>query len=144
VPTASDSLDSECPPSLNGLRLLVVEDEPDARDLLRVMLEQCEAEVKTAASVHEGLDLIEQWKPDLLVSDIEMPGEDGYSFIRKVRSKEPARGRQLPAVALTAHARGQDRLRALKAGFDAHVAKPVEIEELIAVLGSLAKRSGKR
>ena len=142
-PMSSDGLESECPSSLKGLRLLIVEDEPDSRELLIHLLKECEAEVKAVASVREALALIEQWQPDLLVSDIEMPEEDGYSLIRKVRLMDGQRGGRLPAVALTAHARGQDRMRALKAGFDAHVAKPFEVDELITVLGSLAKRSGR-
>jgi CheY-like chemotaxis protein len=139
----SESVESECPPSLKGLRLLLVEDAPDARDLLTLMLEQCEAEVKAVESASQALAALEQWQPDLLVSDIEMPEEDGYSLIRKIRSMEARQGGRVPAVALTAHARTKDRMSALKAGFDAHVAKPFELEELITVIGSLARRSGR-
>jgi CheY-like chemotaxis protein len=124
------------------MRLLTVEDEPDARELLKLMLERCGAEVRTAQSAREALREIEEWKPDLMISDIEMPGEDGYYLIQRVRSFAQAQGR-LPAIALTAHARVEDRLRALRAGFDAHVAKPVEMNELITVIESLARRTGK-
>jgi CheY-like chemotaxis protein len=130
------------PQSLLGIRLLIVEDEPDARELLKIMLEQCGAELKATESAKEALQEIEEWKPDLMISDIEMPGEDGYSLIQKVRSSE-TRPQRLPAIALTAHARAEDRMRALRAGYDAHVAKPVEATELVAVIESLARMAGK-
>jgi CheY-like chemotaxis protein len=88
------------------------------------------------------MNLLGEWTPDVLVSDIEMPGEDGYSLIRKVRANESSSGTRMPAVALTAHARVDDRMRALSAGYDAHVAKPVEPAELVMVIASLARRSG--
>jgi PAS domain S-box-containing protein len=132
----------ECPQSLLGIRLLIVEDEPDARELLKVMLEQCGAEIKAAESVKEAFQEMEEWKPDVMISDIEMPVEDGYSLIQKVRSAE-TRPQRLPAIALTAHARAEDRMRALRAGYDAHVAKPVEANELVAVIESLARMTGK-
>jgi signal transduction histidine kinase/ActR/RegA family two-component response regulator len=132
----------DCNQSLVGMRLLTVEDEPDARELLKLMLEQCGAEVRATQSAKDALKEIEEWKPDLMISDIEMPGEDGYSLIQKVRSFAQGQGR-LPAIALTAHARVEDRLRALRAGYDAHLAKPVEMNELITVIESLARRTGK-
>ena len=132
----------ECPP-LTGLRLLLVEDDPDARLLLQTMLKQCEADVKAADSVARALTILAEWQPDLLISDIEMPREDGYSLIRQVRSRGRSAGHRLPAIALTAHARAEDRVRALSAGFDAHVAKPVEANELVTVILSLARMSGK-
>jgi CheY-like chemotaxis protein len=131
----------DCPPPLTGLRLFIVEDDADARLLLKTMLEKCEAEVCVADSAAKALNMLDEWKPDLLISDIEMPGEDGYSLIRKVRSRGKAR--RLPAIALTAHARAEDRVRALTAGFDAHVAKPVEATELVTVILSLARMTGK-
>jgi signal transduction histidine kinase/ActR/RegA family two-component response regulator len=130
-------------PSLEGYRLLIVEDEPDARDLIAVILRHCKAEVTGVSSAKEAMKALEEWKPDVLVSDIEMPGEDGYGLIRKVRLSDGERGARIPAVALTAHARTEDRMRALSAGFDAHIAKPVEPAELIAVIASLVRRSGK-
>jgi signal transduction histidine kinase/CheY-like chemotaxis protein len=133
----------EIAPILNGLRVLVVDDEPDARELLTTVLEKHDAAVTAVASVAEALDVFERLKPDALVSDIEMPNEDGYSLIRKVRSMKTELGGRIPAIALTAHARVEDRLRALSAGYQSHVAKPVEPAELIAVIASLVGRSGK-
>jgi PAS domain S-box-containing protein len=132
----------DCPQSLLGIRLLVVEDEADARELLKVMLEQCGAEINATQSAKEAFQEMEKWKPDVMISDIEMPEEDGYSLIQKVRSAE-TRPQRLPAIALTAHARAEDRMRALRAGYDAHVAKPVEANELVAVIESLARMAGK-
>ncbi|HYP27575.1 MAG TPA: ATP-binding protein [Blastocatellia bacterium] len=126
-------------PRLDGLHLILVEDEPDARDIVKMMLEQCGATVMAAASAGEGLRMLEESQPDALISDIEMREEDGYSFIGKVRALEPGR-RDIPAIALTAHAQPQDRLRALAAGFDSHVAKPVELIELTTVIASVTRR----
>jgi CheY-like chemotaxis protein len=140
--TVSTSVPFDCPQSLAGMRLLVVEDEPDARDLLQLMLKQCGAVVKAAGSAKEGLQEVEEWKPDLMISDIEMPEEDGYALIQKIRSTE-ARASRLPAIALTAHARAEDRMRALRSGYDAHVAKPVEVNELVTVIEGLARTTGK-
>ena len=127
-------------PSLEGVNILVVDDEADARDLLTVILEERQAQVTTVTSPAEAYETLEWLRPDLIISDIGMPGEDGYSFIRNVRIKE-ARERQgwRPAIALTAHARVEDHLRALSAGYQAHVAKPVEPAELVAVIVSLVR-----
>jgi PAS domain S-box-containing protein len=127
-------------PSLEGLSILVVDDEVDARDLLTVILEERKAQVTTVASAAEAYETLEWLRPDVIISDIGLPGEDGYSLIRNVRLKE-ARERQgwRPAIALTAHARVEDRLRALSAGYQAHVAKPVEPTELVAVIASLVR-----
>lgn len=127
---------------LAGMRLLIAEDEPDARELLKMMLEQFGAEVKATSSAKEAFQELEDWKPDLMISDIEMPGEDGYSLIQRIRSAETRPGR-VPAIALTAHARAEDRMRALRSGYDAHVAKPVEANELVTVIESLARTVGK-
>jgi len=127
-------------PSLEGLKILVVDDEADARDLLKIILEECKAQISTAASPTEAFETLQWFGPDLIISDIGMPSEDGYAFIRKLRLEESkARQRWTPAIALTAHARVEERLRALNAGFQAHVAKPVEPVELIAVIGSLVR-----
>jgi signal transduction histidine kinase/CheY-like chemotaxis protein len=128
-------------PSLEGVRLLVVEDEPDARNLIITLLQQCKAAVKGVPSTEEAMKALTEWKPDILVSDIEMPEEDGYSLIRKVRTEDGKRGARIPAVALTAHARLEDRMQALSAGYDAHIAKPVELAELVMVLVSLTRRN---
>ncbi|MEZ0266515.1 MAG: GAF domain-containing protein [Phycisphaerae bacterium] len=125
-----------------GMRVLVVDDEPDARALLARVLEGCEARVRTAGSADEALALLAAERPDVLVSDIGMPGEDGYALIRKVRSLGPDRGGAVPAIALTAYARAEDRMRAVLAGFQMHVAKPVEPAELITMVASLGGRTG--
>jgi len=128
---------------LDGLRVLVVDDEPDTLAMLRVMVGGMKAEVRCCASAGEALQILEEWKPDVLVSDIEMPGEDGYQLIRKVRERDAASSGQIPAVALTAYARTEDRVRALSAGYQMHLAKPFEPAELAAVIASLAGRSAK-
>ena len=127
--------------SLNGLRVLIVDDELDARTLLTAMLERCGAEVLAAGSAGEGLQTIERWRPDVLVADIGMPIEDGYGLIRKVRSLPKERGGQTPALALTAYARTEDRVRAISEGYQLHLAKPVDRVELATVVASLANRT---
>jgi CheY-like chemotaxis protein/two-component sensor histidine kinase len=124
--------------TLNGLRLLIVDDEADTRDLLTVLLTQHGAEVRACVSSGETLALLEHWQPDVLISDIGMPDEDGYTLLRKIRALPPERGGRIPAAALTAFARSEDRVRALAAGFQMHIPKPVEIAELIIVIASLA------
>jgi signal transduction histidine kinase/ActR/RegA family two-component response regulator len=132
-----------CPPELKGLRVLVVDDEADARDMLALVLRSCGSEVTTAAGATEALAALKSWKPDLLVSDIGMPGADGYAFITQVRALRPEDGGRTPAIALTAHARVEDRMSALSAGYQMHVAKPVEPAELVVVIASLATRNTK-
>ncbi|HMJ15269.1 MAG TPA: ATP-binding protein [Polyangiaceae bacterium] len=124
---------------LEGLRVLVVDDEPDARDVLSEMLGTCKAKVVTASSAAEALRLLQEMRPDIVVSDIGMPGEDGYALIQKLRSLPESAGGRTPAVALTAYARFEDRTKALIAGFNMHVPKPVELGELTAVLSSLTR-----
>jgi PAS domain S-box-containing protein len=137
-PTAGrDSETLEQDSLLDGLKVLIVDDEPDTREMLKVMIERFGAEVKAGATSAEALDLLEQWRPNVIVSDIEMPGEDGYSLIKKIRALEPLRGGAVPAVALTAYARAEDRMRALSAGYQMHVAKPAEPFELALVIASL-------
>jgi CheY-like chemotaxis protein len=126
------------PDYLRDLRVLVVDDEPDARDLLNEMLTNYGAEVKTCASAAEALRILDEWRPDALVSDIGMPGEDGYELLRKIRAREPERGGRIPAVALTAYARAEDTRRALAAGYQMHIPKPVELGRLAAAVASLA------
>jgi PAS domain S-box-containing protein len=130
------------PPSLAGVRVLVVDDDRDARDLLAVVLAEREAEVRTASSAAEGLAELRGWRPDVLVSDIGMPVEDGYVFIARVRDLPAEQGGNVPAVALTAYARAEDRLRVLEAGYQMHLPKPVEPSELVTVLASLTGRIG--
>ena len=128
--------------SLSGLKVLVVDDEPDARDLLRRLLERRHATVITAGSAIDGLQLLQQEKPDVLVSDIGMPMVDGYEFITQVRSLGAEHGGDLPAIALTAFARADDRARALRAGYTVHLSKPVEPANLIAIVASVTGRAG--
>lgn len=140
-PAARDTLPSyECPERFDGLRVLAVDDEPDARDLLKAGMGQCGAEVRVVGSVQEALAAIEAEVPDILISDIGMPQEDGYDLIKKVRALPPERGGRVPAIALTAYARTEDRLQALRAGYQMHVPKPVEMAELMAVAASLIQR----
>ena len=138
-----DFVSIDCAPELDGLRVLVVDDEPDARDLLREVLEMCGSEVVTSGSAAEALAEIRSGGFNVLVSDIGMPGRDGYSLIEEVRSLTDAEGGRTPAIALTAYARVEDRIRALKAGFQAHLPKPVEPVELAAMVASLANGTGR-
>jgi PAS domain S-box-containing protein len=129
---------------LAGVRALVVDDEDDARKLIETVLRQYGADVVAVSSAAEAYTLITttppKERPDVMVTDIGMPGEDGYSLIRRVREWERARGAYIPAVALTAYGRVEDRMRALSAGFQMHVAKPVEPAELAVVIMSLVRR----
>src|SRR5687767_6968915 len=125
----------DCPPDLEGVKVLAVDDEADARALLVALFEQCGAEVRTCGSAAEALETLQEYTPDVLVSDIGMPGEDGYSLIKKVRASEE--WKSLPAVALTAFARTEDRFQALQAGYNMHVPKPVEPAELALVISRL-------
>ncbi len=125
----------EAPPELAGLRILVVEDEPDTRELLRELLVNCDANVELASSVSDGLAAFTRETPDLVISDIGMPEEDGYGFIKQLRALP--NGLRVPAIALTAFARTEDRTAILRAGFRAHVPKPVDVGELLAVAASL-------
>jgi len=132
-------------PNLEGVRILVVDDEVDALDLIAIDLTACGATVSTFARTADALDALEKSEFDLLISDIGMPEHDGYEFIRRVRAREAAgQGRKVPAVALTAYARVHDRLRALIAGYDTHVAKPLESGELVTVVASLVGRLVKK
>jgi CheY-like chemotaxis protein len=127
-------------PSLDGLCVLAVEDEPDTRELVSMVLERCGARVLTAACAADALFLLERERPDVLVADIEMPDEDGHSLLRKIRLLGPERGGAVPAAALTAYAAAQDRVNALRSGFQLHISKPVEPVELARAVASLAGR----
>ena len=126
---------------LDGVKVMVVDDELDMRDFLSVSLRQYGADVTALASVGEAVAALEREKPDVLVSDIGMPGEDGYALIRKVRALGPERGGQVPAAALTGFAAGDDTSRVLSAGYQVHLPKPVEPSQLAQVVGTLAGRS---
>jgi signal transduction histidine kinase/ActR/RegA family two-component response regulator len=127
--------------TLKGVKVLVVDDEPDARALVKRLLEDCEATVATAASAAEALEAVRHEAPTVLVSDIGMPVEDGYSLIRKVRALDRLRGSNTPALALTAYARPEDRMQAIRSGYQMHIAKPVEPAELTTVVAALAGRT---
>jgi len=123
---------------IRGTRVLVVDDDADARELIKRLLEECGAQVTVAGSSTEAIKIIRRGDLDVLVSDIAMPGEDGNALVRHVRDLPPEQGGELPAVALTAYARAEDRVKAIRAGFQMHLAKPVEPAELIAIVASLA------
>jgi signal transduction histidine kinase/ActR/RegA family two-component response regulator len=137
-----------CPEGLEGVRVLVVDDEADTREMLAIVLGQCQMDVRTAASAAEALGIFDEagssWRPDVLVSDIGMPGDDGYMLVGKVRQRPVEEGGMVPAVALTAYARMEDRMKALAAGFQMHVAKPVEPAELVLIIRSLLEYRGRR
>jgi PAS domain S-box-containing protein len=131
----------DCPPELAGLRVLIVDDEPDARELLRTVLESCSAQVTTASTATDALQQFKREPPDLLVSDIGMQDKDGYWLIREIRGLPPEQGGRVPAVAITAYAGMKDRTRALREGFTNHVAKPTEPQELLAVVAASVGRT---
>jgi len=132
--TAADRL-----PPLAGIRVLVVDDDADARDLVTAVLGQSGAEVMTASSTVEALDALGRARPHVLVSDLSMPGDDGYALLQRVRALGLDREGRLPAVALTAFARAEDRARALAVGYAVHVSKPVEPNALVEVVARLAR-----
>jgi len=125
---------------LDGLRILVVDDEADSRELVTAILTRCGSEVKCCESTAEALMTFREWKPDLLVSDIGMPKDDGYALIKKLRKLKLKRAKEIPAIALTAYATDDDRARALSAGFQMHVAKPIEPEALVRSIAGAAGR----
>jgi two-component system CheB/CheR fusion protein len=127
-------------PRLNGLRVLLVDDEADARELARAILGQCGAEVTVAATARAALEALDHAAFDVLVSDIAMPGDDGYDLIRHVRARDAGHGGRIPALALTAYARIENRMAAISAGYQQHAAKPIEPAELAAAVATLAGR----
>jgi len=141
-PAARDLLSrvDDCTDRLDGLRILVVDDESDTRDLLKQGLEYCGAKVSMATSAAEALQAVSGSYPDILISDIGMPQVDGYELIRQIRRLPKEHGGKVPAIALTAYTRTEDRLQALRAGYDMHVPKPVELAELVAVAATVVRR----
>jgi CheY-like chemotaxis protein len=136
-----ENLSFEGLPSLQGLKVLVVDDESDTRELIREVLRECGSEVITSQSAAEVLVALEEHKPDILISDLGMPDEDGYALISKIRALPEEHGGQIPAAALTAYARAEDRMRVLRSGFQFHLPKPVDSAELVTVVASLAGRA---
>lgn len=126
---------------LNGRRVLIVDDDPDTLQMLSVMLEERQAEVQAASSTEEAMEMLEWYQPHVVVVDLAMPGEDGYSLIQRIRRHEQLVRRTIPAVALTAQVRVEDRARALSAGFNMFVPKPVEVDELITAICNLTDDS---
>jgi CheY-like chemotaxis protein len=140
APTAEPSaVGNEPPPNLKGLRILVVDDDRDARDLFTKALEQYDARVTAVASAEAALTTLERWKPHVLVSDIAMPEESGYVLMRKIRRLAAEHGGTVPALALTAYAGANDVKLALSAGFSAHAAKPIEPAGLAMAVADLAR-----
>ena len=125
--------------SLNGLRLLVVDDDPDTRELLTIFFQYDGADIVTVASASEALEAISRVEPDILISDICLPDEDGYSLLLKVRNIKTEQGGEIPAIALTGCVRKDERVRALSAGFRKHLSKPVDLDELTSVVTRLAE-----
>ena len=128
-------------PSLDGVRALVVDDERDSRELVKRLLEEAHAVVASAGSAREAWEWLQKSTADVLISDIGMPGEDGYSLIKRVRGLTTERGGHTPAIAVTAYARAEDRVHAIRAGFQHHLSKPIEPAELIAIVASLAGKA---
>ena len=126
--------------SLDGLRVLLVDDEADAREIISTVILRTGAEVKACISASEALTKLAEWRPDVILSDIAMPEEDGYSFIGKVRSLPRDKGGETPAAALTAYARDEDRVQALAAGYQMHIAKPIGASQLVTMVAKLAGR----
>lgn len=139
VPTADDNAFSKPLPSLTGVQVMFVDDDQETLRMLATMLTEHGAQVQAASSTTEALEVLQWYKPDVLVSDLAMPDEDGYSFIGKVRALDAESGRQTQAIALTAYVRVEDRARALSAGFNLFVPKPVEPRELISAIANLAE-----
>lgn len=129
---------------LDDVSILVIDDEADARELIKHVLVQCRANVFTASTADDGLQLLAVRGADVVISDIGMPGKDGYEFIRLLRALPASKGGNIPAIALTAFARSEDRTRAMVSGYQVHVSKPIEPQELVATVASLAGRAGQR
>jgi signal transduction histidine kinase/CheY-like chemotaxis protein len=131
----------DCPPALEGLRVLVVEDDPDARRFVTRVIEECKAEIVAVGSAGEALDVLPRFRPHVLVSDIGLPRMDGYELMRAVRGLTPKEGGLIPALALTAYASTEDRARALAAGYQLHLAKPIDPADLVEAVADLADRA---
>jgi hypothetical protein len=137
-PTASQMI--HAPAKLDGLRVLVVDDVKDTRDGFEVFLRSLGAQVRTAGSAGEGFEALLEFKPDVLLCDIAMPGEDGYSLMSRIRALKPGQGARTPAVAVTAYAGAEDGRRALEAKYDLHLAKPVDLVALSHAIANLANQ----
>jgi signal transduction histidine kinase/CheY-like chemotaxis protein len=139
-PTASGGLANVMLGRLDKIRVLLVDDEPNANEAVQALLDSCGAEVRVAASAAQALQMLDVWRPDVLISDIAMPEEDGYVLIKKIRARTAEQSGEIPAAALTAYATTEDRVSILAAGFQMYLSKPANPGELIAVVASLASR----
>jgi len=131
---------ADFPRLLRGVRVLVVEDDPDSRELLEVVLRDAGMIVDSASSVPEAFDALMANRPDVIISDIGMPFENGYSFLRNLRQVLLEEGSKIPALALTGYVRPEDRERAFAAGFDMHLPKPIEPDHVLRALAELTRR----
>jgi CheY-like chemotaxis protein len=129
---------------LPGIKVLVIDDQEDSRGLIHEVLTTYEAEVVCAASADEGLELIRKYKPHVIISDIGMPGKDGYQLIREVRALAASHGGKIPAIALTAFVRPEDKMEATRAGYQTHLSKPVESHELVSTIQALTRGTHKK
>jgi PAS domain S-box-containing protein len=143
VPTTRDAHANSSAVDLTGLKILVVDDDPDACRLIKWVLGECHADVVTASSAAEAVPLVEAARPDILISDIGMPEVDGYELLRRIRALGPDRGGKVPAIALTAFARPEDRARSLRVGFAMHVSKPIQPDRLTTTVATLAGRKAR-
>jgi CheY-like chemotaxis protein len=139
--TDEDRATFECRPVLEGLRVMVVDDEPDARWFVARVLEECKAQVTAVGSAAEALAVVSRLRPHVLVSDIGMPRIDGYEMLRTLRGRRPEDGGRIPAVALTAYASAEDRERALAAGYQRHLAKPIDPIDLVDAVAEVVERT---
>jgi CheY-like chemotaxis protein len=139
-PRVADQLVNILLGRLDRVRVLLVDDEPTANEAVQTLLDSCGAEVRVAGSAEQALQMLDVWKPDVLISDIAMPEEDGYVLIKKIRARTAEQNGDLPAAALTAYATTEDRVSILAAGFQMYLSKPADPSELIAVVASLASR----
>jgi two-component system CheB/CheR fusion protein len=140
LPRGRADVPPAAPPLLDGLRVLVVDDEARIREMLREMLGCCGAAVTAVASVSEALRMMPEVRPDVLLSDLSMPERDGYALIRAVRALAPERGGRVPAVAVSGDTDGGTRQRAQTAGFDQYLAKPVDLQRLVATIGEMTTK----
>jgi CheY-like chemotaxis protein len=128
---------------LDEIRVLIVDDEPTANEATETLLDSCGAEVRAAGSAAQALQVLDTWKPDVLISDIAMPEADGYELIRRIRARNSRQGGNTPAVALTAYASLEERVNILAAGFQMYLVKPADPGELVAVVASLVSHRGR-
>jgi CheY-like chemotaxis protein len=139
-PRANDGLSNVILGRLDKIKVLLVDDEPNANEAVQTLLDSCGAEVRVAGSAEQALQMLDVWRPDVLISDIAMPEEDGYVLIKKIRARSARQSGDIPAAALTAYAKIDDRVSILAAGFQMYLSKPADPSELIAVVASLAAR----